>query len=234
MPMAPTKTRKRPSVKRALARRRPTIDTTKIVKRFGIVKRRRTGSKIALADPPGTRDIRAMGPLVSIEFISNRGKPVTFKFKSPLPRLVYHRGTDRLWIVGGSYRVGKQGLVGLGSPSRARRVPMANALQRKPVRIQWDVFYDHHEHVAPREVLSVKMHTPKTLIDLGEIVAVSYKIDRGDADGNGVPWRHAFVPEAGVAVRGRHTRPRLKVSQTGAYLYITGGSYKIVNGWLAG
>lgn len=232
--MPTTKPRKRPSVKRALKRKRPVINTRTIVKRFGVDKRRPAGAQLAVGTPPGTREIRAMGPLVSIEFISNRGKSVTFRFKSPKPRLAYNRLTDRLWIAGGSYAVGRDGLVNRGSPSRARRVPMSLALRRKAVRMQWDVFYDHHEHVAPREVLAVKMHMPKTVIDLGEIVAISYDIDRGDTDGEKIPWRHEFKPEAGVSVRGRHTRPRLKVSQTGEYLYITGGSYKIVNGWIAG
>jgi hypothetical protein len=85
------------------------------------------------------------------------------------------------------------------------------------------VRYEEFHWKLPAKLTRVDMHIPRTLISLGEAVAVEYRCTKrnGGGDGKAHVWRHKFTRGTILAMDETGKRqlyilgPRLKVTQAG-------------------
>lgn len=199
----------------------------------GIARRYHDGDEMVperreLPRPTGTS--HGMGPLVWVEVLLPSGKVEKWTFR-PMPRL-YYDGANRLWPVGGSYKVDDRGFRNVRGKSAVRRVPVGP--MRKRLRGQREKFRRTHGGLDPREAVVVEQVLPDTLTFVGWLKAVAYRADRNDGDGL-VNWRHRHDEKpSGISMFRAQEMPMIYVDPEGRNMEFVGGTYTIDDGWIDG
>ena len=176
-----------------------------------------------------------MGPLVELHVERLRdGRVEVWKF-DPMPRLVFKRGTKRMWILGGGFRVDGRGFHPTGGDCRCmRRLPLAEHADDRRLRGQLREFRRTHYGAAEDEIVEgvIRAPGPGPLVPLGRLVAAVYKTDRNDGDGKS-EWIHAYEDENLPGVK-NHRMPLVCTDRRGSGIWFCGGTYSVIDGWLGG
>ena len=197
--------------------------------RYGFAARR----SVVLGEVPTTRTVRPMGPLVEIAARRLRdGVVETWRF-APMPRLCFGARDKRLWCLGGDFRFDGRGFhARAGRSDGLRFLPVDAARRRAELRGQLQEFRRTHAGLDPEEAAEGTLSLPRALVALAHMEHCVYRTDRNDGDGRS-EWIHKFEDEHLPGVK-RHSQPLLCTAPDGRGLWFAGGTYSVLDGWLAG
>lgn len=233
-----------------------------LVRRYGafLTESGAAASVPRLGAVPTVHSVGAMGPLQEIKMrrLRDGGREVwTF---DPRPRLIYHRQGKRLWVMGDGFRFDGDGFHPRSGTLGLERRPIEDGRRDPSLRGQLREYVRTHYGLEPGEYVVGDVTRPRVLVPLGYAESVTYRTDRNDggstachpwdhADGvhgcalrdgardrDGMsPWEHPFEDE-GADIRRtiEHTQPLLCTAPDGRGLWFCGGSYTILDGWIAG
>lgn len=201
-----------------------------------------------------------MGPLLDMKVERLRDSFVeVWRFK-PMPRLVFHSVSKRMWVLGRGFRFDGDGFHPTGGePRGVDRLPVSIGHRDPRLRGQWREFVRTHYGLAPTELVAGELAPPESVVALGRLVSIAYRTDRNDGgstacepwdhrdgvrgcaprstqrDRDGVStWQHEFVDEGEPLRTREHSRPIVLTNATGTGIWFHGGSYSVRNGWLVG
>ena len=203
--------------------------TLDLQRRYGAAPR----SSVSMGRVPTTATVRPMGPLVEIAMMrfSDDGLE-TWRF-DPMPRLCFGGRDKRLWCLGGGFRIDGSGFHQRGGTSRGlTMIPVEQARTQASLRNQLKEYRRTHNGLDPIEAVSGDLTLPRALVALGTMHHCVYRTDRNDGDGRS-EWIHKFEDEQLTGVR-NHTQPMVCTDATGTGLWFAGGTYSVIDGWLAG
>lgn len=197
--------------------------------RYGMAPR----GSVVLGAVPTTADLRPMGPLIELTMRRFRDqREETWAF-GPFPRLCFSRQSKRLWVLGGAFRIDGEGFHARGGRKHGLRFQPIEEARRDPkLASQLREFRRTHKDLDPIEAVEGELRIPRAMLALGECLSVVYKTDRRDGDGRS-EWQHPFEDE-GVAKGRSFQRPWVCTDSEGLGLWFAGGSYTVIDGWLAG
>lgn len=204
--------------------------TRELVRRYGEYD----GPALRMGSPPTTAYVRPMGPLVELHVDRLRdGRREVWAF-DPMPRLVFRRGSKRLWVMGGGFRIDGDGFHPRGgAPRNLRFVPLDQEIRRPGMAAQLREFRRTRYGATPDEaVVGVIRAAPRRLVPLGYLEQAVYKTDRNDGDGKS-EWFHPFEDENLPGVQ-EHKRAIVCTNRTGTGIWFSGGTYSVIEGWLGG
>jgi hypothetical protein len=192
----------------------------------------RAGRAVRLGEPPTTATVRPMGPLVELTLTRFRdGERETWTF-DPRPRLVFTRRTKRLWVLGGGFKIDGDGFHNHHGASGLRRERVEVARNDPAMQPQLREFHRTHSNLDPIEAVSGVIRAPRAVVALGTLASIVYRTDRRDGDGRS-EWIHHMEDE-GVAPGRAWAPPMVLTDPAGTGLYFAGGTYRVIDGWLAG
>lgn len=237
--------------------------SAQLIDRYGFLRgeSERAGAlTLELGDPPEEREVRPMGPLMelTVRRIGDGGREV-WRF-GPMPRLVFHGGSKRLWVMGRGFKIDGRGFHPTGGEPRGLTQLPVESLRRDPsMRGQLREYVRTRYGVLPNEGVVGDIDLPREAVALAYVESVVYRTDRNDGgstqcepwrhkdgvkgcaqrsrkrDRDGMsPWEHYFEDEGEPRRTRFHTLPLLVTNATGTGLWFHGGSYSVRNGWLVG
>lgn len=186
--------------------------------------------KMRVGEVPSSDDLRAFGPLVELVVRTNLGDREVWRF-DPWPRLVYHRTSKRLWIVGAGFSVDGRGFHSRKGRVGLARVPIDEA--RKRHEAQYREYVRTHYGVKPTASWRGVIVAPTSVVAVGELESAMYRADRNDGDGQS-NWKHPIEDEGEPRRATFHKPPTVCLNTTGRRIYIVGGTYSVKNGWMVG
>lgn len=213
-----------------------------------------------LGEVPTKHTVGSMGPLQEIKMRRLRDDGLEVWTFDPRPRLIYHRQGKRLWVMGDGFRFDGEGFHPRSGTLGLERRPIEDGRGDPALRGQLREYVRTHYGLEPNEYVVGHVTRPRVLVPLGYAQSVTYRTDRNDggstqchpwdhADGvNGCalragardrdgmsPWEHPFEDEgADIRRTVEHTQPLLCTGVDGRGLWFCGGSYTILDGWIAG
>lgn len=200
-----------------------------LIARYG---RPSTERAIRLGEAPTTATVRPMGPLVELTLARFRdGQREVWSF-DPRPRLVFTRRTKRMWVMGGGFRIDGNGFHNHRGASGLQRESVEAARNDPALAAQLREFWRTHSQLDPIEAVSGVIRVPRAVVALGTLVSIVYRTDRRDGDGRS-EWIHTMEDE-GVAPGRAWKAPTVLTDPAGTGLYFAGGTYRVIDGWLAG
>jgi len=200
-------------------------------RRYGAAPRR----SVVMGEVPTGATVRPMGPFVELAVRRFRdGVLETWRF-DPMPRLCFHAQSKRLWCLGAGFRIDGLGFHPRGgAPHGLKVVPVERARRAPTMKGQLREFRRTHNGLDPVEAVDGVLDLPRAMIALGAMEHAVYKTDRNDGDGRS-EWIHPFEHEGLPGVTAQtHTQPMICTDATGTGLWFAGGTYSVIDGWLAG
>ena len=175
-----------------------------------------------------------MGPLVELHVRRFRDGVVEVWPFAPRPRLVFNATNKRLWVAGGGFAIDGGGFHARRGPVALRFEPIDRARKDPALRYQLREFHRTHADLDPIEAFVAEIEAPPRdgVVALGWMEQAVYKTDRRDGDGR-LEWFHPFEDEKLPGVL-KHTQAIVCTDRTGTGLWFAGGTYSVIDGWLAG
>lgn len=201
-----------------------------LARRYGAAPR----STLRFGALPTTRTVRPMGPLVELHVRRFADDVVEVWPFSPRPRLVFNAANKRLWVMGGGFAIDGEGFHARRGELGLSFEPIERARTDAALHYQLREFRRTHNDLDPIEAFVGEVRLPPRdgVVALGWMEQAVYKTDRRDGDGRS-EWYHPFEDEHLPGVL-RHTQAMVCTDRTGTGLWFAGGTYSVIDGWLAG
>lgn len=210
--------------------RRPRDVVAALARRYGAAPR----GALRFGTQPTTRTVRPMGPLVELHVRRFADDAVEVWRFAPRPRLVFNSVNKRLWVMGSGFSIDGNGFHARRGDLGLSFEPIDHAREDPALREQLREFHRTHSDLDPIEAFAGEIRpVPRDgVVALGFLEQAVYKTDRRDGDGRS-EWYHPFEDEHLPGVL-KHTQATVCTDRTGTGLWFAGGTYSVIDGWLAG